>query len=1170
MRQSHSPMRKRPFFPSKFKSLIQLSLVAALLLAGGGSLLSGSSRPVRVSAHSNPSTAGQGQIAKAHFSGSVSVQAAKRGGPWINLSDGQDIMTGYSAGDNTSPLSFDQEQAQALSLTSADFDEDGVADLVSGYRMAEGGRATLLSGNIDSIYPNTPDARRRRLEGAATETPFIGPAIVFDLPEKPDFMEAGDFNADGHSDLLVAARGGAKLYFLAGNGKAGFAAPRAIALDGEVTALKSGEVNRADGLADLVVGIVGPGGAKLAVYEGPQGAITGKPELIDLPAPAADLGIEYLDGDDYGDIAVAAGHELLVVSGRDRKLSLPETEQAGVAAPRISRQLFPVELSALAVGDFAGDLRLEMAVLGADGAVQLLQQQGAAQQIKSAKPSAAWQIKPLSAMGSTTASRLLRVRVSSLSHENLLVVDPAGKQVRVWMDEEERLERGDITVLSNSGQSSPTVLNVADEPMAVYPMRLNRDALSDLVILRKGNLSPAVVRTEAVNDFCVTTKNDCTSCGSLRDAINNANGSPGMDEISFNDAFSGSQAQTITLSSPLPSLNEAVVLDGTSNCGSQSINKVRVDGSNNLSRAINLPSGGSVVRGLVVTRFNNGMQLSQSAGNVIEGNFIGVDAGGNNARGNGRGVMVSNAANNTIGGTASPATNIISGNNTGIEISGNNATGNLVRLNLIGVSANNSAIGNNQNGVDILSGAARNTIGGTTPQPGGLLNIIAGNVDGVSIQSATSNLVQSCLLDLNRHNGVTVSGQGNTVGGASNALLNAVWRSQANGVELNGNLATDNLVQGNYLGVNFAANSSILDMANLGHGILITNNGSRNAIGGVTGSAGNLIALNHGNGITVVSGTQNQIFSNRIAGNTLLGIDLGNNGPTANDDKDGDTGPNDLQNFPVLTAAVVNGATAGEVSAEARTVTVSVSFNSTPSQSFFLQFFVGGGDCECKTASCLGSLPLPLSDPMQVTTGADGNFSSSFTFAMPDAASNTGFVNATATTLNGSTSELSQCVALGTQGSCAPICPANQTKDAGAASAVQVTYPNAALPGGCPGVTVSCAPPSGSSFPVGVTTVTCTAKDASSTRGTCSFSVTVTGPPGPAITNVEKDGKSFVITGTGFAGGAKVMVNGEDKKTRVDSPTSIFSKKGAKGVSLPASIQVRAADGSLSNVFTFN
>jgi hypothetical protein len=40
-------------------------------------------------------------------------------------------------------------------------------------------------------------------------------------------------------------------------------------------------------------------------------------------------------------------------------------------------------------------------------------------------------------------------------------------------------------------------------------------------------------------------------------------------------------------------------------------------------------------------------------------------------------------------------------------------------------------------------------------------------------------------------------------------------------------------------------------------------------------------------------------------------------------------------------------------------------------------------------------------------------------------------------------------------------------------------------------VQVSCAPPSGSQFPVGATTVVCTATDAAGNKATCSFIVTV-------------------------------------------------------------------------------
>src|SRR5207249_762523 len=46
-----------------------------------------------------------------------------------------------------------------------------------------------------------------------------------------------------------------------------------------------------------------------------------------------------------------------------------------------------------------------------------------------------------------------------------------------------------------------------------------------------------------------------------------------------------------------------------------------------------------------------------------------------------------------------------------------------------------------------------------------------------------------------------------------------------------------------------------------------------------------------------------------------------------------------------------------------------------------------------------------------------------------------------------------------------------------------------------PGITATCVPPSGSSFPVGTTTVTCTA----SSGETCSFTVTVQDLEGPQV-----------------------------------------------------------------------
>jgi len=71
------------------------------------------------------------------------------------------------------------------------------------------------------------------------------------------------------------------------------------------------------------------------------------------------------------------------------------------------------------------------------------------------------------------------------------------------------------------------------------------------------------------------------------------------------------------------------------------------------------------------------------------------------------------------------------------------------------------------------------------------------------------------------------------------------------------------------------------------------------------------------------------------------------------------------------------------------------------------------------------------------------------------------------------------------------LCPANITvnNDPGLCDAVVVW--TATATDNCPGVSISCLPPSGSTFPVGVTTVTCTATDASGNTDVCSFTVTV-------------------------------------------------------------------------------
>src|SRR5262249_51997187 len=102
------------------------------------------------------------------------------------------------------------------------------------------------------------------------------------------------------------------------------------------------------------------------------------------------------------------------------------------------------------------------------------------------------------------------------------------------------------------------------------------------------------------------------------------------------------------------------------------------------------------------------------------------------------------------------------------------------------------------------------------------------------------------------------------------------------------------------------------------------------SLGGGTDS-GNVISFNAQGGIRIdlSAGNGNAIQGNSIFSNGGLGIDLKLDGVTANDNCDGDTGPNNLQNFPVLTS-VVAGAT---------NTTITGTLNSTANTPFRIEFF---------------------------------------------------------------------------------------------------------------------------------------------------------------------------------------------------------------------------------------
>src|SRR4030095_11261340 len=95
----------------------------------------------------------------AYLAEQVSVAAAGRGNPTLNLADGRAVITSFK-GPEELQQALSLNQAEPLSLASADFDEDGVPDLVSGYGFRGQGILSVLRGNVDAIYPNAPEAQQ--------------------------------------------------------------------------------------------------------------------------------------------------------------------------------------------------------------------------------------------------------------------------------------------------------------------------------------------------------------------------------------------------------------------------------------------------------------------------------------------------------------------------------------------------------------------------------------------------------------------------------------------------------------------------------------------------------------------------------------------------------------------------------------------------------------------------------------------------------------------------------------------------------------------------------------------------------------------------------------------------------------------------------------------------
>jgi subtilisin-like proprotein convertase family protein len=516
-----------------------------------------------------------------------------------------------------------------LALASADLDEDGVPDFVAA-------DSSGAAGGTIHVYRGKPGMRRASSRAALRTTgPFDPSNASVDLSPAPDFLATGDFDADGHVDVVVAERGADVLTMLPGDGTGAFAAPRAFSLPGPLDALAAGEVNRSDGLVDLVAGVNTPSGPRLTVIESPEGAFEATPEELSLPGRAVAIVIADLNGDFMDDVVVATRTALVIVGGRDRRLAGSRAERAELKPPAVrSIRLTSVPVRMVA-GRFLGQDEMGLALLDENGIVWV------------ADGRSPDKLRPLPGRY-PGASELSVGHVRGGAADDLIVLDKFAQTLRLI-----RPDEGTDVAIDVAGLA------------AVLPMRLDEDALDDLLVLTEaGGAEPlATVMTSVQSTFVVTNAND-SGAGSLRQAIADANNTPGSDTITFN--IPGSNIAIILPLSPLPALAGSVTLDATTQPGYAGSPRVEIDGtaSGPLTDGLMLNFGDNVVRGLDVHGFQgNGIVIDGAGHNVVEACYVGTDPMGTLGLANGlAGVLIRNSHINTVGGTTPAARNVVSGN----------------------------------------------------------------------------------------------------------------------------------------------------------------------------------------------------------------------------------------------------------------------------------------------------------------------------------------------------------------------------------------------------------------------------------------------------------------------------------------------------------------------------
>lgn len=925
------------------RSLIQLWMICVLLI-GSVLVMKSGEYSTELSANAIQSVSLSTRRLK-----HIPIEVAGRTHPYLNLSQGIETSRGGPA-----ELVRPAGRETPLALASADLNEDGIPDLVTAWSTGASGLIKIHLGNPEGFGGGLTEA-----EAGQTDSFFPG-RLAANVPEAPLFVETGDFTGDGHQDVLCTWRGSTQLWLLAGDGNGNVLPAREIKIPGSITAVQVGQINRHDGLNDVMLGVSTADEAHLLVFDSATGGLGARPETISVSSPVTEIAVGNVIGAIWADIVGVAGKDLILIAGRDLS--------AAVAPAQVEIRTFSEGLTSVAVGNFTGGPAPDVAVLDTAGSLHILNGDVASHSTKASIRESAGSLgnwrDETRFLGSQIA-QLMSVKMSSVPYAELLATDTTSRMHLVTASSEQPFE--------------PVEFTSFNEVVDVLPLKINGDGLEDLVVLQTGDVPLMRLVTLPMATFTVNSTgngadsntadgvcNDGSGNCTLRAAIQQANASSGADVINFAIAGAGPHTIAPTGSTNLPSIQEALTINGYSQSGASrntlavgdnAVLRIELNGAGAgpASRGLQVDASNCVISGLVINRFQAyGIELSTGSGNQVEGCFIGTNVAGDTDLGNFLdGIRITNATSNTIGGNAVGNRNVISGNNS--------------------------------HGVDIV-------FSNTNPPTG---NTIVGNYLGVNA-AGTGDLGNS-------FHGVDTSSSTTTIGGSTATQRNVISGNGRGGIRIDAAGISGMLVAGNYIGTD-ANGMVVAGLGNSDYGVVVIA-ADTNTIGGTSAGQGNVIAANGFAGVHLVGpgAANNRILGNSIFSNTGVGIDIAESfttvdGVTPNDPNDSDFGVNGQQNFPVLTGATASGSN----------TIVTGTLNSTANTAFRIEFF-SNPTCD---ASGNGEGQTFLGFTNVTTIGNNASFNTT----LPVATTAGQVVTAIATDAAGNSSEFSACQVV-----CGPI-----------------------------------------------------------------------------------------------------------------------------------------------------